>query len=340
MQKLYALILTLLLLGVTALSLANGALAIPLEQIIQIGLSELGIEHNHSFDRGQYGVLIGIRLPRTLLAILVGGGLSVAGALMQGLFRNPLADPGLLGVSSGAALGAALIIVLGAPLGLVSAWSLPVAAFIGAVISTICVMRLSVVGSKTVVANMLLAGIAINAIAGAATGFLIYLADDDQLRDLTFWTLGSFGGASWSDIRLAVLLIALPTLLALFLARALNVMLLGESAAYMLGVEIQRLKQIIVIIVCIVVGCSVALAGLIGFVGLVVPHLCRMIFGPDNRKVVPASLLLGATLLLSADVVSRLVIIPAELPIGIVTSMIGGPFFLGLLWANRKKGLW
>ena len=239
-----------------------------------------------------------------------------------------------------AALGAALIIVLGASLGLSGVWVLPVAAFIGAVVSTVCVMQLSSVGSKTVVANMLLAGIAINAIAGAGTGFLVYLADDDQLRDLTFWTLGSFGGASWGDVRLGLLLIALPTAIALMLSRSLNVMLLGESAAYMLGVQIQRLKQIIVVLVCVVVGCSVALSGMIGFVGLVVPHLCRLIFGPDNRKVVPASLLLGATLLLGADLVSRLVIIPAELPIGIVTSIIGGPFFLALLSTNRKKGLW
>ena len=340
MPRLYAFILAVGLLAVMLLSLANGALMIPFSEVVRMTLAECGLTDLGEVNRGQHGVLMSIRFPRTLLAILVGGGLSVAGALMQGLFRNPLADPGLLGVSSGAALGAALVIVLGTALGWLGAWVLPVAAFIGAVVSTVCVMRLSTVGSKTVVANMLLAGIAINAIAGAATGFLVYLADDDQLRDLTFWTLGSFGGASWSDVHLALLLIALPTGLALFLSRSLNVMLLGESAAYMLGVEIQRLKTIIVVMVCVIVGCSVALSGLIGFVGLVVPHLCRLMFGPDNRKVVPASMLLGATLLLGADLVSRLVIIPAELPIGIVTSIIGGPFFLALLSRNRQKGLW
>ena len=333
-------ILTFALAGVTLLSLANGALAIPWDSVVRIILSEVGLIEGEVFDRGQHGVLMEIRFPRTLLAILVGGGLSVSGALMQGLFRNPLADPGLLGVSSGAALGAALVIVLGGTLGWTATWSLPVAAFVGATVSTLCVMRLSTVGSRTVVANMLLAGIAINAIAGAATGFLVYLADDDQLRDLTFWTLGSFGGAGWQDIKLGLGLIALPTVLALFLARSLNVMLLGESAAYMLGVKIQKLKNIIVVIVCVIVGCSVSLSGMIGFVGLVVPHLCRLLLGPDNLKVVPASMLLGATLLLGADLVSRLLIIPAELPIGIVTSIIGGPFFLALLSTNRKKGLW
>tara|TARA_Y100001934_G_scaffold266197_1_gene345352 strand:- start:356 stop:1378 length:1023 start_codon:yes stop_codon:yes gene_type:complete len=340
MPRLYALTLVVVFIAVSVLSLANGAMAIPFSSVIEITLAELGIGPGGDFDRGQHGVLMSIRFPRTILALLVGAGLSVAGALMQGLFRNPLADPGLLGVSSGAALGAALVIVLGTQLGMSGSWSLPIAAFIGATISTLCVMHLSTVGARTVVANMLLAGIAINAIAGAGTGFLVYLADDDQLRDLTFWTLGSFGGASWADVQLGLFLIGIPTVVALFLSRSLNVMLLGESAAYMLGVKIQRLKQIIVVLVCISVGCSVALSGMIGFVGLVVPHLCRLLFGPDNQKVVPASLLLGGSLLLSADLLSRLVIIPAELPIGIVTSIIGGPFFLALLSANRKKGLW
>ena len=340
MARLYALSLVLAFVAVIVLSLANGAMTIPFSKVMEMTFAELGLGRGADFHRGQHGVLMSIRFPRTLLALLVGAGLSVAGALMQGLFRNPLADPGLLGVSSGAALGAALIIVLGGSLGISGVWSLPVAAFVGATVSTVCVMHLSTVGTKTVVANMLLAGIAIYAIAGAGTGFLVYLADDDQLRDLTFWTLGSFGGASWADVQLGLCLIGVPTVVALFLSRSLNVMLLGESAAYMLGVKIQRLKQIIVVLVCISVGCSVALSGMIGFVGLVVPHLCRLLFGPDNQKVVPASLFLGATLLLGADLLSRLVIIPAELPIGIVTSIIGGPFFLALLSANRKKGLW
>ena len=340
MQKLYTVVLIGLLLGLTVLSLANGAMQIPLGEIAHITAYEFGLVEGGDFDRGEHGVLMSIRFPRTLLAILVGAGLSVSGALMQGLFRNPLADPGLVGVSSGAALGAALVIVLGAQLGWTAAWSLPVAAFGGAVLSTIVVLRLSSVGSKTVVANMLLAGIALNSIAGAATGVLVYLADEDQLRDLTFWTLGSLGGADWGDVQLGILVIGLPTLAALFLARSLNVMLLGESAAYTLGVDIQRMKTAIVALVCVIVGCCVSMTGMIGFVGLVVPHLCRLLFGPDNRKVVPASLLLGAILLLGSDLVSRLVILPAELPIGIVTSMIGGPFFLALLAMNSKKGIW
>jgi len=340
MDRVYSVSLAILVCVLTVLSLANGAVHIPSSDILEMTAYAIGMNQDAMFDPGQYGVLVSIRYPRTILAILVGAGLAVSGALMQGLFRNPLADPGLVGVSSGAALGAALVIVLGTQLGWTSSWSIPVAAFVGATLSTLCVLRLSSVGSKTIVANMLLAGIALNSIAGAATGVLVYLADEDQLRDLTFWTLGSLGGASWDDVQLGLLVIGLPTLSALFISKAINVMLLGESAAYSLGVDIQRMKTTIVILVCIIVGCCVSMTGMIGFVGLVVPHLCRLIFGPDNRKVVPASLLVGSALLLGADLVSRLIIIPAELPIGIVTSMIGGPFFLALLSLNAKKGIW
>ena len=333
-------VLTLSLLSVALLSVSNGAFAIPLADSMRILGAFTGFGDASVLDPGQYGVLTEIRVPRTVMAGFVGAGLSVSGALMQGLFRNPLADPGLLGVSSGAALGAALVIVLGTSLGLNHIWALPIAAFAGAVISTLAVMKLSSVQGRTIVATMLLAGIAINAIAGAGTGVLVYLADDDQLRDLTFWTLGSFGGSSWGDLQLSLAFVAAPCIACVRLARPLNVILLGEAEAQMLGVNIQRLKYIVVTLVCVVVGTSVALCGMIGFVGLVVPHLCRLMFGPDHRKVLPGSALLGATLLLGADLVSRLVISPAELPIGIVTSVIGGPFFLALLARDRQRGLW
>lgn len=340
MRKIYTLLLVALLVVLIFLSLSNGALNVSLEESFHIVLKMIGFESDFPIKRTHYGVLVEIRMPRTLLAVMVGAGLSVSGALMQGLFRNPLADPGLVGVSSGAALGAALVIVLGWSIPGMGYSTLPIAAFIGSVISTVCVIRLSKVGSKTVVANMLLAGIAINSIAGAGTGILIYLADEDQLRDLTFWTLGSFGAASWSDVQLATFIVLLPTLLALFLSKTLNVMLLGEAQAYMLGVKLEKLKGIIVVLVCLIVGSCVSMTGMIGFVGLVVPHLCRLMFGPDNRKVVPASILLGAGLLLGSDFISRLIIMPAELPIGIVTSIVGGPFFLALLSMNRKQGMW
>ena len=332
--------LCILLVVLTLLSLSNGAVSISLMESISILLTELGFENAYPINNIHRGVLIEIRLPRTILAILVGAGLSISGALMQGLFRNPLADPGLVGISSGAALGAALVIVLGLSIPHLEYWTLPIAAFVGSVISTLCVMRLSKIGSKTVVTNMLLAGIAINAIAGAGTGFMVYLAEEDQLRDLTFWTLGSFGGAKWTEVQLALFAIALPSFIGLFLSRSLNIMLLGEAQAHMLGVSLERLKKTIIVLVCIIVGSSVSMTGMIGFVGLVVPHLCRMMSGADNRKILPASIVLGGSLLLASDLLSRMLIMPAELPIGIVTSVIGGPFFLMLLSINQKTQVW
>jgi len=340
MRKLYTILLFASLAALIFLSLSNGALQVSFTDSLYIVLQSLGFEIDHPIKKSHYGVLVHIRMPRTILAVLVGAGLSVSGALMQGLFRNPLADPGLVGVSSGAALGAALVIVLGWSIPGMGYWTLPIAAFVGSVISTVCVIRLSKIGSKTVVANMLLAGIAINSIAGAGTGILIYLADEDELRDLTFWTLGSFGAASWSEVQLALFVILIPSIIALFLSRSLNVMLLGEAQAYMLGVKLEQLKRIIVVLVCLIVGSCVSMTGMIGFVGLVVPHLCRLLFGPDNKKVVPGSILLGGALLLGSDILSRLIIMPAELPIGIVTSIVGGPFFLALLSMNRKQGMW
>ena len=258
---------------------------------------------------------------------------------MQGLFRNPLADPGLLGVSSGAALGAAMVIVLGFTLPIFPLLTLPISAFAGGVIATIVVMRLSFRGRTANVANMLLAVIAINAICGAGTGLLVYMSDDEQLRSLTFWTMGSVGGASWSNLPYVAIFAFGPALIALPLAKSINALLLGESEAHLLGVNVEHLKILIIVLVCIMVGTSVSLTGMIGFVGLVVPHLCRLILGADNRKVFLGSLILGATLLLGADLISRTIVSPAELPIGIVTSIIGGPFFLSLLYRSRQGGI-
>ena len=332
--------LCVLLVILTFLSLSNGAVSISIVDCVYTILTAVGFDISHPINKIHQGVLLEIRIPRTILAIMVGAGLSSSGALMQGLFRNPLADPGLVGISSGAALGAALVIVLGWSIPMLEYWTLPIAAFIGSVISTVCVMRLSVMGGKTIVTNMLLAGIAINAIAGAGTGLMVYLAEEDQLRDLTFWTLGSFGGAKWIEVQLALFTIVLPSCIGLSLSRSLNIMLLGEAQAHMLGVSLERIKKTIVVLVCIIVGSSVSMTGMIGFVGLVVPHLCRMLVGADNRKVLPASIILGGSLLLASDLLSRTLIMPAEFPIGIVTSIIGGPFFLMLLSMNQKKQVW
>lgn len=331
-------LLVLLLALVSLFSLASGASDASAWQVLR-GLhdpqSALGLRDSV--------IVYDIRLPRIVLGILVGASLAVSGAVMQGLFRNPLADPGIVGVSAGAGLGAITVIVLGstaafapfiAPMGI---FALPFAAFLGGLATTLVLYRVATRAGQTSVATMLLAGIALGAMASAFSGVLIYLADDGQLRDLTFWGLGSLAGASWSKIAAAGPVILLALMAAPFMARALNAMALGESTAHHLGVPVQKFKNIAIITVAGATGAAVAVSGGIGFVGIVVPHLLRLLIGPDHRYLLPASALLGATLLLLADAASRTVVAPAELPIGIVTAAVGAPFFLWILL--RKRGV-
>ncbi|MBK1674038.1 iron ABC transporter [Ectothiorhodospira shaposhnikovii] len=286
-------------------------------------------------------VILNLRLPRVLVAITVGAALAVSGVALQGLFRNPLADPGLIGVSAGAALGAVSVIVLGttvlAPLVMaLGVFTLPLAAFAGGLGTTWLVYRLASHGGHTSVATLLLGGIAINAIAGAATGMLIYMADDQQLRTLTFWNMGSLAHAGWTLWAVSAGLVMLALACMPLVARALNGLMLGESVASHLGFPVHRIKTLVVVTAALAVGASVAIAGIIGFVGLVVPHLLRLTIGPDHRYLLPASALGGALLLLLADALARIIVAPAELPIGLLTSLLGGPFFLWLLL--RQKG--
>lgn len=285
-------------------------------------------------------ILVGIRLPRLIEGMLVGAGLAVAGAVLQGLFRNPLADPGLVGVSAGGALGAVTAIVLGGflpfwLLASVGSWLVPIAAFIGSWAATILLYAVSTRRGRTSVAVMLLAGIAFQALAGALTGVLIYIADDAQLRDLTFWSLGSLSGATWSKAAYLLPFIGGALAAAPFIARGLNGLALGEAAAAHLGIQVQLVKAVAILSVASAVGASVAVSGGIGFVGIVVPHLLRLAIGPDNRYLLVASGFLGAALLICADMIARVIVAPAELPIGIVTAIIGGPFFLYILLRNR-----
>lgn len=279
-----------------------------------------------------------IRLPRLLLALLVGAALGVSGAALQGLFRNPLADPGLIGVSAGAALGAVCVIVLGShfPL-LTTPAALPLMASVGGLAATGLVYRLGRGPGRTDVATLLLAGIAINAMAGAATGLLTYMADDRQLRSLTFWLMGSLGGATWGELAaVAPFLIVAGGGLCL-LGRPLNAFLLGEDVARHLGYPVEGLKALAILSSAIAVGAAVSVTGIIGFVGLVIPHLLRLLVGSNHQLLLPASALLGGAGLLAADTLARTVISPAELPIGIITALLGGPFFLYLLMRNRFR---
>lgn len=286
-------------------------------------------------------IILDIRLPRAVLGLMVGASLAVSGAVMQGLFRNPLADPGLVGVSSGASLGAVLLIVLGSsffgPLfAIFGFYALPVAAFVGGLITTLLLYKIATRSGQTSVATMLLAGIALGALAGAVTGVLIFMADDKQLRDLTFWGLGSLAGANWMKILSAGPIILVSLAVVPFLARGLNALTLGEAAAFHMGIPVQRLKNIAIVSVAASTGASVAVSGGIGFVGIVVPHVLRMLIGPDHRYLLPASALLGGTLLIFADMIARTIVPPAELPIGIITAFAGAPFFLWILLRGRS----
>ncbi|MDQ2093385.1 FecCD family ABC transporter permease [Rhodalgimonas zhirmunskyi] len=329
-----SLVLILLLGAAIVLSLAVGASGTSLWQAV------LGLFTGEEVGVRERIILMDIRLPRTVMGVLVGAALAVSGAVMQGLFRNPLADPGLVGVSAGAGFGAIVAIVLGGmlPAGIAAMFGsslVPVAAFVGAWASMLLLYRVSTRRGRTSVATMLLAGIALAALMGAVQGVLIYMADDAQLRTLTFWGMGSIAGATWGKLLVATPLILLALAGAPFLARGLNALALGEAAAAHVGIPVQRLKNAAILMVALAVGSSVAVSGGIGFVGIVVPHLLRLLVGPDHRYLLLNSALLGAALLLCADVISRVIVAPAELPIGIVTATLGGPFFLWILLRQR-----
>lgn len=320
--QLPALLLLLIVLLITAAAAALiGAFPIPALSLLQANLTPQ-----------EQAVLHSIRLPRVLLAVIVGAALAVSGAALQGLFRNPLADPGLIGISSGAALAVALMIVSIGPLpGILGLYGLSIAAFMGGLLTSIVIFRFAGLTGASSVTYILLAGIAINALASAGTGFLAYLSDDQELRTLTFWTMGSLGGALWPGVLICASLVIPATFVLYRNAQRLNILLLGESEARHLGVDSERLKRNIIICTAISVGAAVAVSGIIGFVGLVIPHLIRLTLGPDHRLLIPASALLGAIILIIADTVSRTLLAPAEIPVGIFTSLIGGPFFLWLL---------
>ncbi|AXB34030.1 iron ABC transporter permease [Vibrio campbellii] len=283
-----------------------------------------------------------IRLPRTILCMFIGAILAICGVVMQGLFRNPLAEPGIIGVSAGAALGGAFAIVVFADFSqnyptLMNLAALPFFAFLGGALTTVLVYWLGTNKFGTSVTIMLLAGVAISALSGAAIGFMNFIADDQMLRDLTLWSMGSLAGANWSGIALAAVILVLLMFWFQRKAMSLNALLLGESEAKHLGVPVQKLKRQLILLSAVGVGITVSISGAIGFIGLVIPHLGRMLAGPDHRSLLPISALMGALLLTAADMFARKVMAPAELPVGIVTALIGAPFFIYLLFQQKGK---
>jgi len=287
-------------------------------------------------------ILWQIRLPRILFSMAVGASLGLAGALTQGLFRNPLADPGLLGVSSGAAAAAAAAIVFSGNLPWVIPealrfWVLPIAAFCGALGICFSLDRLARWLTPGSVIGLLLTGIAINALVAAFIGLSTYLASDEQLRNLSFWTMGSLAGANWMVLSLMMFVLLLAFLSSQKLTLQINALSLGDAVAGQIGINLKQLRQRIIVMVAFLSACAVAWCGMIGFISLIAPHISRAMVGPDHRQVLPLSMLLGALLLLLADTLARTVAIPAEIPVGIFTALLGAPFFLSLLAKQRKE---
>ncbi|MCX5591739.1 iron chelate uptake ABC transporter family permease subunit [Alcaligenes endophyticus] len=322
-------IMALLFIGV--LSLSQGAVAIEPQQIWRL----LFWDSSEPNQQTAAIILQQVRLPRVVLGIAVGAGLAGAGTLMQALFKNPLADPGLIGLSAGGALGAVGAIVLGGfwitQSALLSVWLTPLAAFFGAAISAALIFMLSMKNGQIQAQTLLLCGIAMNAIAGACVGLLSYVATDDQLRNLTFWSLGSLGSATWTSAGLMAVISTIVFFFAYHQRHALDALLLGDNNAKQLGVPVEQLKRHIVMSTAACAGVAVAFTGMIGFIGLVAPHLARLVSGPKHQRVVPLSMLIGACLLCSADLLARVLIPPSELPIGVLTALLGAPFFLYLL---------
>ncbi|MFD6157196.1 FecCD family ABC transporter permease [Nocardia sp. NPDC060256] len=276
-----------------------------------------------------------VRFPRVLLAMLVGAALATAGGLLQGVFANPLAEPGVIGVSAGAAVGAGTVIVVGGAF--VAAWSVAAAAFAAGLATTLLVYLLARSNGRTEVVTLVLTGVAINAFAGGLLAFLLFVANPAARDQIVFWQLGSLNGATWDSVTVVAILTALGVTAAILIAPRLDLLALGEPAARHLGVDVERLRRNVILVVAVLATAGVAFTGIVMFVGLIVPHLVRMLVGPAHRVLIPLSAILGAIVLLAADVAARSLVHNADLPLGMLTSLIGGPFFFWLLRRTRAR---
>jgi iron complex transport system permease protein len=327
------------------LSAGTGAVNLSFSEIIDIirhkaGNNQIQVNPIHE------GLFFEIRLPRTFLCVLVGAALSVSGALMQSLFRNPIVEPGLIGTSAGSALGAALLTVLGNNaffnnMAFLGDLMMPICAFVGGLVATMLVYFFSASFNRVNISIMILAGIAINAIANGATGFLAYIARDPQARSITFWSLGSLSVANWQSVIIVGVSTILGFILALRFAKPLNALQLGDTEAGYLGINTERMKILVILVNTLLVSVATSIVGIIAFIGLIVPHLLRLLKGSDSRYLLIGSALLGAIILIATDMICRIIIAPAEMPIGIVTAFVGAPVFLWLLArmkSNQQKG--
>lgn len=312
----------------------TGAYPVPVGDVVASVQNRLGLGGTE-LDRVAESVLWNVRFPRIVLALLVGASLGCAGALMQGVFGNPLAEPGVIGVSSGAAVGAVAAIALG--LNFAGNWTVSILAFVAGLVTVLLVYAMSRSGGRTEVVTLILTGIAVNAFAGALIGLFLFFADTAAVNQITFWQLGSLSQTTWPKV-LAVLPCAVLGLgVAPLYARRLDLLALGERPARHLGVDVERLRIVLVLVIALLTAAAVSVSGIIGFVGLVVPHLLRMAAGPGHRFLLPGSALLGALVLLAADLTARTVASPAELPLGVLTALLGSPFFFWLLRRTRRR---
>ncbi|MBT3150854.1 iron ABC transporter permease [Streptomyces sp. CHD11] len=322
------------LLVLVPVAAGTGAYPVPVGDVLasvqhRIGLGGTGL------DRVAESVLWNVRFPRIVLALLVGASLGCAGALMQGVFGNPLAEPGVIGVSSGAAVGAVAAITLGWDFA--GNWTVSVPAFAAGLFTVLLVYGMSRSGGRTEVVTLILTGIAVNAFAGALIGLFLFFADTAAVNQITFWQLGSLSQATWPKVLAVLPCAALGLAVAPLYARRLDLLALGERPARHLGVDVERLRIVLVLVIALLTAAAVSVSGIVGFVGLVVPHLLRMAAGPGHRFLLPGSALLGALVLLAADLTARTVADPAELPLGVLTALLGSPFFFWLLRRTRRR---
>jgi len=327
-------LLAAVMIAAVIVSTGMGYIKVPAAAVVKVVLAKLS--GNTDYLAGLKPitsvVVMDVRLPRILSAAIVGGGLAVSGVVFQGILLNPLADPYTLGVSAGAAFGASLAILLN--IGFLGLYSVPLFAFLGAAATLLFVIYLSSSSGGFSSNNLILSGIIVAAILSAGISFLKYIADE-QVSVIIFWLMGSFGSKTWTDVGITLLFVGLGLLVAIFFARDMNLISLGKRTASSLGVDTRKVTMVLLITASLVGAVCVSVSGIIGFVGLLVPHMMRLLTGPDNRRLVPLSLLAGAILLLAADTITRAVL-PSEIPIGVLTALIGGPFFCYLFRRQQK----
>jgi len=332
--------LSLALLTAVVVAAGRGQLDVAPAEVVGSLLHRLGLDVGPMPSHPQGDVTLWtVRFPRVVMAAVAGAALATAGALMQGIFGNPLAEPGVVGVSAGAALAASTVIVF--DLALVGTWTVALFAFVGGLVTTILVYLLSRDGGRTEVVTLVLTGIAVNAVASAGLAFLLFLGDQQAREEIVFWQLGSLNGSRWEQVGVAAPFMVVGLVAAMAMSRRLDLLALGDRAARHVGVDVERLRMGAIVVVALLTAAAVAFCGIIAFVGLVVPHLVRLLAGPGHRLLVPASALGGGLLLVVADLGARTLVAYADLPIGMLTSLVGGPFFFWLIRrARRTSGAW